>query len=157
MFTKSALAAAALCLVSAGGQAATLQATGVSADDIDFSISFDDNDGNGLVGFSEVTGFSGYATLDTIVALGTAPGYVDETDKGAELNGNCGDDYESPSNWVTWWEFTNGTSTAYTCPTKYTYEIIEDETSAVPLPAGFPLLLTGFGALAIARRRRRAA
>ena len=110
----------------------------------------DDDDGPGL--FSEITidltdgiyflGISEFSTIFADDFINTGTGF--ETDEVADLvlniNGALGGLFEDASDQL-------DQETAF-------FRVTVGEISAVPLPAGMPLLLAGLGAFAFARRRK---
>ncbi|MEM6825192.1 MAG: VPLPA-CTERM sorting domain-containing protein [Pseudomonadota bacterium] len=167
IFVLVALAASASAISTA-----TLKATGSNLGGVDtflgldFSIEFDDANGNGLLEASEVTSFSGViapfgdiGVLDVLVSIPNIPGTAVSgalvqlpsgfvpgsfTDNGRRWQ-FFGDDRTGTSSWM------------QSHASDWTYEItgLPDSSPApVPLPATLPLILAGLGALRLARRAK---
>lgn len=126
-----------------------------------FTIEFMDNNGNGRLDFGEHTSFSG-----VIFSPGSDVEQVFDTLLGVPDFGNVLSASASPSLGLTpkaWadlgvWRFSGPSGTGDAFPDFWTYQITGLGTpTAVPLPAGLPLLVAALGALALLRRRMRTA
>ena len=157
---------AGIVALSVGHQAsaAVLTATSTSGFFSDFTIEFDDSNGNGLFDFSERISFSRITlnpienpttytevlglprALDRFTFQAVSNPYIDPT-FGIPL-----DQWEEMDSWL----FGDGSGqTAQIMSVNFlvTLSGLSDPT-VVPLPAGLPLLLAAFGALALLRRRQ---
>ncbi|MDQ2088915.1 VPLPA-CTERM sorting domain-containing protein [Marimonas arenosa] len=145
MKIRNLVLCAVALVVPVSASAATLQLDATIkpgiTDVTDFSIVFDDNDGNGLLSIGEILSFSGVTfnfasvSFDTVTAVADVSGYTVGAFSGS------------------WWGWSqsSGTTTGSSNPNQWSYTI-----SAVPIPATFPLLAVGIGALGWMRRRRKA-
>lgn len=129
--------------------AATLTATSAVPGIGGFSIGFDDTNANGLLDIGEITSFSGFVDysilFDDVVEITGIAGVSVAGVVPGEVSLGSG-----------FWSFRRDLPTGqvgYSGGTagNWTYKV---NLAAVPLPAGFALLLGGLGALAVAARRR---
>lgn len=137
-------AGAALTLFAGMAQAATFTATRDTGSVV-FTIDFEDDNGDRLLGFTEVDSFSGIATsfpggdFDELLFIPVLAGFTSDTDCGEK----CGNR----------WGFlrsSDGMKTSSSGGWNYSITGL----SAVPLPASLPLLLVSLGAFGLNRRKR---
>ncbi|MFV2037934.1 MAG: VPLPA-CTERM sorting domain-containing protein [Paracoccaceae bacterium] len=157
---KAICTAALLASVATGAVGAVLNATSQAGAFSDFSIGFND-DGDGLLEFSEVTSFSGFTFLGSLVygTLDTIPEISGISSFGASFFST----YLITAHDSDAWVFQNGSGGYVWVDSEvFTYEITldqnggETETPAVvPLPATLPLLAGALGFFGIAARRRK--
>ena len=119
----------------------TLTATSNVARFGDFTIDFEDKDGDGLFSLDELVSFSGvlysnFRLFDTLTAVADAAGATDG------------------GNGQRWGMFASGFDLTPT-EDSFNYSIQAVQPQAVPLPAALPLLLGGLAWIGFAARGRR--
>ena len=162
MKVSAGFLAATLALAVGGpGTAATLSA--VPAKGLPYSgftIDFTDSDGDGRLDFGEHTYFSGVTFspgLDgqqKFTTLLGVPDYLDYLSASASPSLGL-----TATEWANLglWRFSGPSGTGDAFPNFWTYQISGLTPTAVPLPAGLPLLVAALGALGLLRRRMPAA
>jgi hypothetical protein len=137
----STSASAALLTLSAVSQFPTIMS--------DFTIDFDDINGNSVLEYDEIISFSGVTqflaprTFDTVIGVADLPGIATLGGPNASIFGN--------------WVFmisSDGTILEFSPAPEWEYSIAAT-VSDVPLPAAMPLFLAGIAGLRLARRKRR--
>ena len=148
------ISGAIACVMAASDAGATLNATAANTDRPigDFAVVFTDTNGNGLLGFSEITDVpsvpvpSGYAFANptTVTGLVAIPEIANISVAGGVLGPVL----------LTSWIFDTGLGQTFRPTSDWTYSITGlVQTPAVPLPASMALLLAGLGGLGIIRKR----
>lgn len=150
MDLKGTMIAAALAIAAAIPASAAslynLEATSLTSDASDFSLVFEDLDGDMLFSLDELSSFSGITNNfgDTHPILSSVPTVVGFTDGGILP-------LPTPSVCTGIWCFEVSRGTGFGLPaTSFSLDI-----SVVPLPAGLPLLLTGLAGFAGLRMRKK--
>ena len=137
-------------LFAAPLSAATLsfQATSLFPDQSsDFSIVFDDTDGDGLLSADEVVSFSGFTNLQLgisyseLLRVSPVPAETDEPQT-----------FTSGGFPINTWLFGEGTDRTTAQPSSFTYSV--SAIAAVPLPASAALMIFALGGFVVARTRR---
>ena len=138
-FKSTMGAAMALCVLPVAANATTLNATGtVQGIFYDFSIDYNDSNGNSLLDLGEITSFSGATitpfTYSNIYSVANIPGFA--SGPGTFWGFDDPSGYSNSVNSIFW-----------------TYSVTN--VNPIPLPSAFPLLAAGLGALAVFGRRRK--